>query len=109
LNARQHSPPGHRKEPEAPSVSTGSVHPQIMSAYNIILSYYDKHQAKRFLWQEAFASSKYRSSFSFAECERYNSPHHARLMAFAGFWWGEDFYSNNHQQPNGGIAHRSIT
>jgi hypothetical protein len=73
------------------------------------LSYYDKYKAKRFHWQETFASSKYRSSFSFAECERTNSSHLAWLMALARYGWGEDFYSNNHQQPNGGIAHRSIT
>ena len=68
------------------------VHQLFISTHNGI-SYCDKYKAKRFRWQEAFASSKYRSSFSRAGCERNILSHPSRLMALTGHGWGKDFYS----------------
>jgi hypothetical protein len=91
LNAQQHSPTGQRDDSDASSVLSPSVYSLILSPCNLILSYYDNHKAKRFHWQEAFASSKYRFSFSFAECERTNSSHLSRLMALAGLGGAKTF------------------
>ena len=97
LNAHEHSPSGHRDEPGTQTVSLGSVYLQIISAYNRILSYYDKHKAKRSHWQGTFASSELRLSFSYAECKRTILSHPSWLMALAGHGWGKNFYSNNQQ------------
>jgi len=99
LSIHEHSPSGHRHESDTQSVLTSFEYSQVISEYNTILSYYDKKQAKRFHWQEAFASSEYRSSFFNTECERTNLPHPAWLMALAGCGWGKNFHSNNKQYP----------
>jgi len=80
-----------------------------MSQYNTTLSYYDKKQAKRFHWQEAFASSEYRSSFFNTECERTNLPHPAWLMALAGADGAKTFTQTTNNIQNGGPAYRSIS
>jgi hypothetical protein len=49
------------------------------------LSYYDKNTVMRFYWHEAFAPSKYRSSFSYAESGRSNSFHPIWLIGVSQF------------------------
>jgi len=80
LNAPQHRLSVTRQEPTSSSGSLGIACANLFSAFMNNLSYYDKNTAMRFYWHEAFASSKSRSSFLFAECERTNSFHPNRFI-----------------------------
>ena len=94
LNSLEHSFFWYGEQPKGSTASSGCVHQLIISTRNRIY-YCDKYKAKRFRWQEAFASSKYRSSFSRAGCERNILSHPSRLMALTGHGWGKDFTQNS--------------
>ena len=86
LNALNHSPPG-------PGTALGSStrarrNPIPSFNHSSILSYYDKHNANRFHWQERFAYSSNRLTFSSCECGRVNSSPPGRAYGISGPWAG---------------------
>ena len=95
----QHSPCGRTYEPEMPTASPVTVCPQKLHTFKPTLSYYDKYTANRFYWQERFASSKSRPSFSSRESKRENSSPPDLALGIARFWWDEHFFSNDYQHP----------
>ena len=90
LNAFSHSPFGRYGKPDTTLGLTIGARPFSMPSLNhsSILSYYDKHNANRFHWQERFASSSNRLTFSSRECGRVNSSPPGCAFGISGPWAG---------------------